>query len=256
MLRLGVRRRHLRVGEPRRVRRRLARQHHVGQRAHPVVELAAHLVAQVVAVVRPRRLHEVRRRVRRQRVRAVGRADERLDRHERRQQRLQPRRVHFALLLQPRQRQPALTRRRDRLEHAHLEPGEERLRRHEAVRHRIDVDVLDGVEARGFARAHRGRQHARGGRRPRQRWPRRPREQGTEPSSAKHGSCFVGVEICSSDRPKATWIHSSPSCAFTAGAAPAGRWPLRLLTSWPPPRSRRRSTSSARWRCAERSSSS
>eukprot|EP00965_Chrysotila_dentata_P215225 6188641-Pleurochrysis_carterae.AAC.2 len=41
----------LRVGEPRGVGRRDAGGHHVGQRAHAVVELAAHLVAQVVAVV-------------------------------------------------------------------------------------------------------------------------------------------------------------------------------------------------------------
>ena len=124
-----------------------------------MVELPTHLVAQVVAVVLLRARHEEARRVRRHRVlarRAVAR--ERLDGDERRDQSLQPRRGVGGRLLNLGEREAALTGGRDRVEDAALEPGEERLRRHEAVRHRVDVDVFSRLHLR--ARLDLGRERA------------------------------------------------------------------------------------------------
>ena len=106
--------------------------HHVGQRAHPVVELAAHLVAQVVAVVRPRRLHEVARAVGRQRVlagRRVAREPGDTEANHVRRQRHERRRLDHAHAALQKQLDVAL-----------LEPGGER---------RVDqVDSLRAVRQR------------------------------------------------------------------------------------------------------------
>ena len=68
----------------------LTRLHHVWQCAHAVIELPAHLVPQVVTIVLLLPLHQEALRVRAQGVAAGGGvAAQALDRHQRRQQRLE-----------------------------------------------------------------------------------------------------------------------------------------------------------------------
>ena len=169
-----------------------------------MVELPTHLVAQVVAVVLLRARHEEARRIRRHRIlarRAIAR--ERLDGDERRDQRLQPGRGVGGRLLNLGERQAVLTRGRDRIKDAALEAGEERLRRHESIRHRVDVDVLSRLHLRawldlgreralGRAQARRRRGHRRGHRA--QRWQRAPHHDRRH-STAEHPSLMSHEEL-------------------------------------------------------------
>merc|ERR1719491_1590871 len=90
-----------RVGEPRRIRGGLTGGHHARQRTHAVVELATHLVAQVVTVVLLGGRDEEACRVGRDGVHAGQRAGQALDGDERGEQRLQPRGRDGRGILQP-----------------------------------------------------------------------------------------------------------------------------------------------------------